>query len=224
MEQLQQHTTNVPVWATYEGRKQIRATQRFKSLGNLWDSTDNRTVRVIGPLMKLMKDHNPQSFDEWKQVYLTYGRSWEQIQEQAARWSYTADLPLDEAIAHIIIHAVDETWEGAHGEQLAIDLLSKNMGEFCFELADNKIDTNYSIDIIVSNGDDGVIVGGIQVKPASYFYKNFHLNKNDLGRNDKDRYNDNMRRFRSDFGAVVYYMNLADVKKDILRLIPLEEV
>src|SRR6478735_434988 len=108
MEQLQEKTS-VPVYATYESRKAIRATPRFKELGNLWDSTDNRSIKVIGPLMKLMKEHNPQSFDEWKYVYLTYGRSWEQIQEQAGRWAETAELDIDEAIAHIIIHAIDET-------------------------------------------------------------------------------------------------------------------
>lgn len=221
---METNQTATPIYANYESRKEIRNSAKFKALGNLWDSTDNRTIRVIGPLMKLMKDYNPQTFEEWKQVYLTHGRSWEQIQEQAARWAVTAEITIDEAIAHVVIHAIDETWEGARGEHLALELLQKEMPDFSFELADNKIDTNYSIDIIVTNSDDGVIVGGIQVKPASYFYKNFHYNKNDKGQNDKDRYNDNMKRFAADFGAIVYYINLGDVKKDILRLIPLSKV
>jgi hypothetical protein len=214
-----QHAT--PVYATLEGRKEIRNSPKFKALGRLWDSSDNRSIRVIGPLMKLMKEHKPQTLDEWKQVYLTYGRSWEQIQEQAARWAITADLPIDEAIAHIVIHAIDETWEGANGEKIALELLRKNMPEYHFELAEDEVDTKYSIDIVVFMPEGGGYIGGIQVKPASYFNKNFANNK---GQEDKARYYENNRRFIRDHGAVVYYMNTADIKRDTLRLIPLDEV
>lgn len=223
MESLQQNTTIAPVWATLEGRKQVSQSQRFRSLNSLWNSTGNSTIKTQGPLMKLMKTYNPATFDEWKRVYLTCGRSWEQLNDQAKRWAAAADLPFDEALAHVIIHAVDETWTGARGEHIALDLLRKKLEQYDFDLVDDAMDAKYSIDIIVFKKGTQEIIGGIQVKPGSYFPSSFKPGQIGGG-SAKQRYKDNNIRFLEDFGGAVYYMSLKDVKNDILHLIPLSNI
>ena len=60
------------------------------------------------------------------------------------------------------------TIEGQKMEQKAIDDLSPNLWKYKLSIASDELDKKYGVDILVED-KNGNIVGGIQVKPSSYY-------------------------------------------------------
>jgi hypothetical protein len=54
-------------------------------------------------------------------------------------------------------------------EEQAIKDLSKDLWRFELKIADDELDKKYCVDIVVKNKISKEIVGGIQVKPKSYY-------------------------------------------------------
>lgn len=61
------------------------------------------------------------------------------------------------------------TLQGQGMEEQAIKDLSKDLWRFELKIADDELDKKYCVDIVVKNKVSKEIVGGIQVKPKSYY-------------------------------------------------------
>jgi hypothetical protein len=62
------------------------------------------------------------------------------------------------------------TLQGQSMEEQAIKDLSTDLWRFELEIANDELDKKYCVDIVVKNKSSKEIVGGIQVKPQSYYH------------------------------------------------------
>jgi hypothetical protein len=201
----------------YETRKTIKTTQKFKNLNNVWDDSHLDYVESIGHCMPTIRKYRPKTFAEWVEIYITHCKTWEELKEVGARWSDFADLGITEAIAHVIIHSIDETWDGYYGELVSENLMRayhEPLGQ-TVEEASLEDDMNYGVDFIIKEGD--TILYGIQVKPSGFFFSK-RIEK------QKRQYKWQNANFTRETGAPVYYVNTATSMNGKLKYIEVASI
>lgn len=201
----------------YHVRKQMRSKKAFKDLNKTWDMSKFGWYQHIGRCMPTIREHRPQTFADWVEVYFTHCKTWAAISALGRRYAGIAGIDEQTAIAHVIIHSIDETWDGYHGELIAEKMMKQHhaeRGETVLEATADE-DFEYSIDFVVKNGD--ATVCGIQVKPNGFFYSN-------RIQSERDRYKIANQKFIDKTGAPVYYINIGDAERGLLNYIPLKDI
>lgn len=202
----------------YEARKSIRATQAFKNRNQAWGRSKMGWWQAAGYVMDTMREHKPQSFEEWVEVYFTHCKSWEEVKWAGMLWGQLAGIGDTAGIGDFIIHIIDETWEGACGELLAEELIKVSHHGFDITVRDatKKEDLDYAVDFVVSDAN-GSIKTGYQVKPNSFFVSP-RISK------DRAKYVEMNRRFMSAFNADVFYLNIEHIKRGEFLPIELSDI
>ena len=113
-----------------------RATYRSSILfGSYYDTWNQRTKgrkalnsrEFLGNITLLLHTHYPQTRDEWEVAYRSFIGDARLI-EHAERFSQRTGgkLPVQEALTHILIHTVDETWWGWEAQLAAVEHLNRS--------------------------------------------------------------------------------------------------
>lgn len=134
-----------------------------------WDKA--KIGRACGKLMENLMKSGAKNRTEWETYYLTRVKKPREVVKLAERlMAVVPRLSLQDAITIVLIHAVDETWNGYLAEKKALEAVSRFYAHLPFitvRHATAQEDTKFAIDLVVEAWD--TVVFGIQVKPISYF-------------------------------------------------------
>lgn len=186
---------------------------------SLWGKSGIGSTRSAGAVMELISDTHPSTIEEWTNIYTSdpRGRTWKQLDDMGAKWAKMANLSREEALAWVLIHIIDETFEGYKNEEEIRQIINRaNLG-FFVKRASGDLDRKYAIDLTMHlHSGSPEIIGGIQIKPNSYFSRGDKkhrlavLDKHDLA--------------MKDLGITVRTVNIKKVKEGEIVLYTPDEV
>lgn len=157
----------------YRTRIEYKKSTDFKNRNKRWSKCRLNWWQFSGGvLMDIIREHKPQTFEEWCTVYFTHCKSWEEVKALGFHWSLLAgNLSEKDGITEVIIHYIDETWEGYESELIVERKLKKIFDPISYKVREATAfeDMNYAVDFVIED-DEGYIYQGIQVKPSSFFY------------------------------------------------------
>jgi hypothetical protein len=201
----------------YNARKRIRESREFQDFNQAWNDSNLGYWQEIGHCMETIRAHRPKTGAQWVETYFTHCKTWDEIQAVGAKWAALTGLDERMATAHIIIRAIDQTWEGYHGELLSEQLMVKyhaTQGQTVRE-ANEIEDREYGVDFVVLEGDR--IVMGVQVKGFRFFYSK-------RIEQALKRYKWQNDQFTAMTGAPVYYVNTKNSEEGRLKYIRAEDI
>lgn len=148
-------------------------SNRFGSRNRLWGKHRMGAPGKVGALMPLIAEIDPATDAEWLEGYTTHkgGRSWQALERLANMWAAHADLTPSAALAEVMIHVLDETYDGHEREnKVMAELERTTYGAGKLFRPGYRWDIGYGIDCALRDDDSehGFTVG-IQIKPGSYF-------------------------------------------------------
>ena len=124
-------STNI-YFPDFSERHAYRSTIHFGSWYDTWNQrTKGRKAlnsrEFLGNITLLLHTHYPQTREEWEAAYRSFiGDA--RLVEHAERFSKRTGgkLPVQEALTHILIHTIDETWWGWTAQLAAVDHLNRS--------------------------------------------------------------------------------------------------
>lgn len=148
--------------------------KQFGRFNKKWNDQKFASVENAGSLMDLIRRSQSANEDEWHHYYINHrdGQTLYELERVAAKWAFMAGIKHSEiALAHVIIHILDETWDGFKREQDLIAFLNSNwlFNGRVFR-PEKKWDEEYAIDIAVRTSFvSDEFIECFQVKPHSFF-------------------------------------------------------
>lgn len=152
----------------------FKNSREYNYLQNYFDDSGCNNPNLIGHCMKIIKNRQPQTFDEWIEYYVGHdafrftasmveaaGKLQDFLYEKKRRRVKTK-LCWD-AVATLVLY---QTWNGYKMELKAIDELNED--DYEIMQTNSKQDELYAIDLIVHKNNTPLL--GIQVKPDKYAY------------------------------------------------------
>lgn len=155
-------------------RDYLKGTTDFGRYNSLWGRYRMGSTASVGSVMELITTKAPTSQSAWEEIYFLSeaGRSLDQLESLAMHWSRVSGLIPEHALAHVMIHVIDETYDGYMREEKIRQILNEQHAEWkgLMFRPDYTYDTQYAIDLAVRDaGSQYGFTIGIQVKPSSYF-------------------------------------------------------
>lgn len=204
----------------YRTRVEYRKSQDFKNRNKWWTKCRMNWWQFSGGvLMEVIRQHKPQTFEEWCTVYFTHCKSWEEVKALGFHWSMLANIAERDGITDVIVHYIDETWEGYESE-LIVERKLKNIYEprgYKVREATAWEDMNYAVDFIIEN-ELGEVRLGVQVKPKSFFLSERITSA-------RAEYVKMNSYFTEKYKVPVFYIDATDARNyEKLRFIPIEEI
>lgn len=169
--------------------------------------------------MDIIREHKPQTFEEWCAIYFTYCKSWAEVKALGFHWGLLADISEKDGITEVVIHYIDETWEGYESELIVERKLRKMFEPISYKVREATAfeDMNYAVDFIIED-DEGDIYHGIQVKPNTFFYSRRITDV-------RAEYVKMNGFFTERYKAPVFYIDASQARKDeALDFIPIEDI
>lgn len=152
----------------------------------------------IGRCTQLIKDCNPTTLEEWDKYYSNYMEESglkNKLNLIIFKLSIQYNVTIEELNEVFHIRAVLNTWEGYARENNAKILIEKYTG-LKLKHSTYEEDSNLGVDFKMYKGSK--LVGGIQVKPLSYF-----LGKHEGVQRDKKINAEKYEKFKNKYGCEI---------------------
>lgn len=202
------------------------ASNIFKNSNACWSGNHHNAARRIGMIMPSLRQLPiSASLQRWEKHYTTKISDWLTIYENIKHFSKKEGYFWEDAVNMWWIRVIDQSWEGRRSEREVMDSVKEHFRkrrEYIVSDADEEDDIKLGVDLIVRErvkarrGYEEVVVFGIQVKPASYFYGRSAANINEREVINPKKYKLFMEKYPE---ATVFYMTIDDVRKGIFKLI-----
>ena len=193
--------------------KEITQKEHYKFLQKHFDDSQCNNPKFVGHCMKIIKDNQPQSFDEWVSFYtghdghlFTSGlvESAMILQDYVERTTKRRFKYVKywEVVSTLVLF---HTWNGYKMELKAIEELQDD-----YEIlqTNSAQDEQYAIDLIIQKGNIPLL--GVQVKPSKYAHLSEEKKKINKEKN---------KEFIKEYNVLVKYLyyneNFEFDKKDI---------
>lgn len=153
--------------------KEITQKEHYKFLQDYFDYSGCNRPQFVGHCMNIIKNLQPQSFDEWVRYYTGHdghlftsglvdaSMILQTYVETHTKKKYKFNKYWEAVSAFVLFH----TWNGYKMELKAIEELKSE--EYVILQTNSKQDEMYAIDLIVHKDNTPLL--GIQVKPSKYF-------------------------------------------------------
>lgn len=153
--------------------KEITQKEHYKFLQDYFDYSGCNRQKFVGHCMNIIKNLQPQNFDEWVGFYTGHdgylftsglvdsAAELQSYVETHTRKRYKFNKYWEAVSALVLYH----TWNGYKMELKAIEELKGN--NYSILQTNSKQDELYAIDLIAYKDNKPLL--GIQVKPSSYF-------------------------------------------------------
>lgn len=215
---IQEQGNRVQKWTLYgfasaTERAAYKRTAEFKKYVSFWSRSGCNSARRIGRVMELIRAAEPANLAEWEYAYLTTGRSLVELMVVAKEFQRFTGLGRRAALVTVLIHIIDETFDGYEGEKAALALLQSvadaSGRPIEFRYSSEELDRQFSIDIV--GYEEGHWTIGIQVKPKSYFFENVAVYSKQLEL-------ENLKQLTAALPDLeVYYLSTEDIRKGYVR-------
>lgn len=189
--------------------RQIKKTEAFRGLNDLWNTKHYVGEAAVGSLMEFIRVNIPKTRDEFCEMYFEEF-PYISFFFHARKIADECRTDFQDELNHLYIRTIIETWDGYENELIVFNLLKAkyvDTGEYDdirFATADE--DRSYAVDILLLK--DGIVALAVQVKPASYFYKGYLDTK---ARNKKKNL-----AYTVKTGAEVVYVSTAVAAKGVI--------
>lgn len=142
----------------------------FGKYNRKWNDMGFASRQIIGPCMEMISNAKPATENSWHQYYIDNQMDFDRIELLGAKWAYLTGLADEVALAHVIIHILDETWDGYRREEDVMNWMNRKLGGNMIFRPSYEWDTDYAIDLALREPDSEYgFIEGYQVKPASFF-------------------------------------------------------
>ena len=202
----------------YEKRCELRDSSIFRQTNAAFNYHGDNSPRNCGYLMKLIKDLNPCSPDDFVRKYLQWRKY--NINERYVLANNLEDfmdqtgLGYELSVNLLLIYLCDNTWRGYYNENKAIRGIyrffmdnASDSSNWDIRHAKSEIDVGYAIDILIYHY--GKLRCGIQLKPQSFFDKGRKTYNEDIQRNVSK-----IRSFEKDYNVEAGFWTYEEIEAE----------
>lgn len=141
----------------------------FSKRNRTWNSNQMGRDSIYLQRMNAIKALKPKEFTEWARWYWMEVGTFN-IMSLSEKWAGITGLTLEQAYNEIIIHLVDEPWDGHQAEERIMEILRERAGErFLIEETAGLVENHWKVDVTVRDKETNQIIEGFQVKSKGFW-------------------------------------------------------
>lgn len=208
-----QLTIKEMLW-TPEQREEFTKTKEYRDAINLWNPRVGQAFNAIGRVGKLMSSIKELPEDavlpQWEEHYVTYVKTWEQIQAQMSDFKRMSGKTNSAWVANYWwCQVIDSTFKGWKDECFMNNAIRAILPEGqTLRFATDIEDREMGVDAVIL-GENGEVIAGLQYKPRSYFVSTRESTKKARLEYNPKKY----QKFTDEYDAAVFYVEIDSVKQ-----------